>query len=150
MDSSGIEVPDDQHIVEVEENGYKYFGIFQLDQTLSTKMKGEVTAEYIGRVNKLCRSKLTGGNRIRSIHVWAVRVIRYRAGILDWTTNELVNIDRRIKKILPLHGFLHVARPYLPRVEGQRGLIGIGECVKRENRSLCGYLRKNAANGFQG
>ena len=113
-------------------------------------MKGEVTAEYIGGVNKLCRSKLTGGNRIRGIDVWAVTVIHYRAGILDWTANELVNIDRRIKKILPLHGCLHVARPYLPRVEGQRGLTGIGECVKRKNRSLCGYLRKNAVNGFQG
>ena len=99
--------------MEVEENGYKYFGIFQLDQTLSTKMKGEVTAEYIRRVNKLCRSKLTGGNRIRSIHVWVVRVIRYRAGILDWTTNELVNIDRRIKKILPLHGFLQIGRAHV-------------------------------------
>lgn len=52
MDSSGIEVPDDQHTVELKENGYKYLGIFQLDKTLSTKMKGEVTAEYIGRVNK--------------------------------------------------------------------------------------------------
>ena len=149
MDSSGIEVPDDQHIVEVDENGYKYLGIFQLDQTPSTKMKGEVTAEYIGRV-KLCRSKLTGGNRIRSIYVWAVRVIRHPAGILDWTTNELVNMGRRIKKILPLHGCLHVARPYLPRVEGQRGLTGIEVCVKRGNKSLCGYFRQNAANGFQG
>ena len=75
-------------------------------------------------------------------------VIRCRAGILDWTTNELVNMDRRIKKILPLHGCLHVAR--LSRVEGQRGLIGTEECVKRENKSLCGYLRKNATNGSQG
>lgn len=111
-------------------------------------MKGELTVEYIGRVNKLCRSKLTGRNRIKSIHVWAVGVIRYCAGILDWTTNELVNMDGRIKKILPLHGCLHVAR--LPRVEGQRGLIGTEECVKRENKSLCGYLRKNATNGSQG
>ena len=32
-DSSGIDLPDDQHIVEVEEEGYRYPGILQLDQT---------------------------------------------------------------------------------------------------------------------
>ena len=73
----------------------------------------------------------------------------FSAGILDWTTNKLVNMDRRIGKILPLHGCLHVARPYLTWVEGQRGLIGFEECVKRQNKSLCGYLRKNAANSFK-
>ena len=58
-------------------------------------------------------------------------------------------MDGRIRKILPLHGCLHVARPYLPWVEEQRGLIGFEECVKRENKSLSGYLRKNAANSFK-
>ena len=35
--SSGIELPDDQHIGEIEEEGYKYLGILQLDQTLHTR-----------------------------------------------------------------------------------------------------------------
>ena len=39
--SSGMELPDDQHIGEIEEKGYKYLGILQLDQTLNTKMKGK-------------------------------------------------------------------------------------------------------------
>ena len=29
--SSGVELPDDQHIGEIEEEGYKYLGILQLD-----------------------------------------------------------------------------------------------------------------------
>ena len=41
--SSGIELPDDQHIGEIEEECYKYLGILQLDQTLNTKMKGKIT-----------------------------------------------------------------------------------------------------------
>ena len=60
--SSGIELPDDQHIGAIEEEGYKYLGILQLDQTLNTKMKGKITSEYIKRVKTLCRSKLNGGN----------------------------------------------------------------------------------------
>ena len=50
-------------------------------------------------------------------------------------------------KILAMNGCLHtrsnVARLYLPRKEGGRGLIGIEECVRRESKSLHGYLRES-------
>ena len=65
--SNGIELPDDQHIGEIEKEGFKYLGILQLDQTLNTKMKGKITSEYIRRVKKLCRSKLSGGNLISKV-----------------------------------------------------------------------------------
>ena len=42
--SSGIELPDDHYIGEIEEEAYKYFGILQLDQPLNTKMKGKITS----------------------------------------------------------------------------------------------------------
>ena len=58
VDSSGIDLPDDQHIGEIGEEGYKYLGILQLDQNLNTKMKVKITSEYIRRVKKLCRSKI--------------------------------------------------------------------------------------------
>ena len=52
VDSSGIDLPDDQHIGEIGEEGYKYLGILQLDQNLNTKMKVKITSEYIRRVKK--------------------------------------------------------------------------------------------------
>ena len=70
--SSGIELPDDQPIGEIEEEGYKYLGILQLDQTLNTKMKGKITSEYIRRVRKLRRSKFNRGNLVDGINTWAV------------------------------------------------------------------------------
>ena len=121
---SGIELPDDQHIGEIEEEGYKYLGILQLDQILNTKMKDKITSEYIRRVKKLCRSKLNGGNLIDGTNIWAVGVVRYSAGIVDWTLEEIANMDRRTRKILTMNGCLHtrsnVARLYLPRKEGGR------------------------------
>ena len=39
VDSSGIDLSDDQLIGEVEEGAYRYHGILQLDQTLSAKTK---------------------------------------------------------------------------------------------------------------
>ena len=59
--SSGIELPDDQHIGEIEEEGYKYLGILQLDQTLNTKMKGKITSEYIRRISTVWDCGLDNG-----------------------------------------------------------------------------------------
>ena len=110
-------------------------------------MKGKITSEYIRRVKKLCRSKLNEGNLIDGIKTWAVGVVRYGTGIVDWTMEEVANMDRRTRKILAMNGCLHtmsdVARLYLPGKEGERGLIGIEEWVRRESKSLHGYLRES-------
>ena len=147
VDSNGIDLPDDQHIGEIGEEGYKYLGILQLDQNLNTKMKVKITSEYIRRVKKLCRSKLNGGNLIGGINTWTVGVVRYSAGVVDWTMEEMTSMDRRTRKILAMNGCLHtrsnVARLYLPRKEGGRGLIGIEESVRKERKSLYGYLRES-------
>ena len=54
-------------------------------------------------------------------------------------------MNRRTRKILAMHGCIHtssnVARLYLPRKEGLRGLIGIEESVERKSKTLYGYLR---------
>ena len=73
----------------------------------------------------------------------AVGVVLYNAGILDCTVEEVVSMDRKTRKILAVNGCLHtrsnVARLYLPRKEGKRGLIGVEECVREECKSLHGY-----------
>ena len=124
-----LTVSDDQHIREVEEEGYKYFGILQLDMTLNTKMKDRITSEYMRRVRNLRRSKLNGGNMISGIKAWAVSVLRYTADIVDWTVEELVSMDRRTRKVLAMNGCMHtrsnIARLYLPRKVGGKGLISI-------------------------
>ena len=107
VDSSGIDLPDDQYTGEVKEVGYRYLGILLLDQTLNTKMKGKITAEYVRRVKKLCRSKLNGGNLISSINAWDVGVVRYSAGIVDWTVEQLVSMDTKTKKLLAINGCSH-------------------------------------------
>ena len=60
---------------------------------------------------------------------------------------EMASKDRRTRKILAMNGCLHtrsnVARLYLPRKEGGTGLIGIEERVRKERKSLYGYLRES-------
>ena len=83
------------------------------------------------------------------INTWAVGVVRYSAGIVDWIVEEAANMDRRTRKILAMNGCLHtscrsnVVRLYLLRKEGGRGLICIEECVRRQSKSPHGYLRES-------
>ena len=77
VDSCGIDLPYDQHIGEIGEEGYKYIGILQLDQNLNTKMKVKMTSQCIKRVKILNVENLIGGI------YWAVGVVRYSAGLVD-------------------------------------------------------------------
>ena len=63
-------------------------------------MKGRITSEYVRIVKKLCRSKPNSGNMISSINAWAASVLCCSAGIVDWTVEEQVSMDRRARKIL--------------------------------------------------
>ena len=73
------------------------------------------------------KSKLNGKNKIQAINTWAVVVMRYGAGIIKWTDNELRTLDRKTRKILTMYGAFHtksdVDRLYLARVQGGHGLI---------------------------
>ena len=81
---------------------------------------------------------------INGINAWAVSVLRYSAGIVDWTVEELVSMDRRTRKILAMNECMHtrsnVARLYLQRKEGGRELISIEESVNKESKYLLSYL----------
>ena len=138
--SEGIDLPDGEKMKEIDKEGYKYLGVLQLDQTLNNKMKTKIRNEYIRRVKKICKSKLNSGNLILGINSWAVGVIRYSGGIVDWTKEELVCLDRKTRKILNMFRALHcrssIARLYLKRKEGGRGLISVQECVEMEKERV--------------
>ena len=50
-------------------------------------------------------------------------LIRYSAGIVEWTKADLDVTDRKTKKFMTMHGMLHprsnVSRLYLPRSHGR-------------------------------
>ena len=70
---------------------------------------------------------------------------------------DMANMDRRTRKILAMNGCLHtrsnVARLYLARKEGGRGLIGIEECKKGKKIPVwlpMGEHRVDASSGNEG
>ena len=105
-------------------------------------MKKEVSAER--RVKLLARSKLYAGNLVKGINAWAVGIVRYSAGILDWTRQDLKSLDVKTRKTLSMCGAFHtkssVLRLYLKRAGGGRGLISVEDCVRMEEANLAKYL----------
>ena len=107
--SEGITLPDDTNITSLKEGeGYKYLGVLEADVMLHRQMKEKIKKEYLGRIIKVAQSKLNGGNLIQAINTWAVSLIRYAGGgIIEWTKQELKELDRRTRKVLTMNGGLH-------------------------------------------
>ena len=77
--------------------------------------------------------KLNGGNVIKAINTWAVAVLRYwRNTWLDagWTKMHWQDNNRA------LHPRANVARLYLPRNEGGRGLRSAEETVSVQTQPV--------------
>ena len=96
-------------------------------------MKETVSKEYVRRIRKILASKLNGGNIITAINSWAVSVIRYGAGIVNWTKAELQQMDRKTRKLLTMYG----------GADGGRGLISIEDCVRMEQESSIRYFEQS-------
>ena len=145
--SEGIQLPDGSSIKDIDEAGYKYLGVIEGDTIKHQEMKDKIKKEYISRIRAVLKSKLNSGNIVKAINTWAVPVIRYSAGIVDWKKLELQNMDRKTRKTMNMYQALHpranVARLYLPRKEGGKGLLSAEECVNIESRALGQYLKTN-------
>ena len=132
---------------------YKYLGILQADDVKHTQVKKETLSEYNKRVRKLLKSKLNGGNIIKAINNWTVPVVRYTAGIIDWTQAKLEDLDRKIRKFLSALHALHpqsdVDRLSLPRQAGGRELLQIRQTVEEEKRALIDCIKNSSEHSLK-
>ena len=75
----------------------------------------------------------------------AVSIIRYGAGVLEWTQAELTALDRKLMTIYNAHHLkANLDRLYLKRGYGRRGLINVEDCVEMEKCGLNKYLEKSS------
>ena len=139
--SVGIELPDGKVIKSLQESeSYKYLGILEADKFLEEKIKLNLSKEYIRRIRKVLKSKLSGRNLVRGVYTWAVSLLSYSAAFVSQTKSELQAIDRKTTKLFTIYGALHpkldVDRLFIPRKEGGKDLISIENCVELAIRSL--------------
>ena len=86
---------------------YKYPGILQADDSEQTQVKKKTLIEYNKRVRKILKSKLNDGNIIKAINTWVVPVVKYIAGIINWTQAELKDLNRKTRELMSAHHALH-------------------------------------------
>ena len=70
-------------------------------------------------MRNILKSKLIGGNIISAINSRAVSIVRYGAGIINWTKMELEELDLKTRKLMT-------------NAREGRGLIGLEDCVQVE------------------
>ena len=145
--SQGIKMSDGSVIKEVEEDGYKYLGIIEADKIKEGEMKEVFKKEYYRRARLVLQSRLNGRNKIKAINTWAVSLMRYGAGVINWRQDELKELDRKTRKLMTMNKGLNpksdVARLYVKRKEGGRGLISVEGCVKTEENSMAWYIKRS-------
>jgi hypothetical protein len=142
---------DGTRIKEIEEGvGYKYLGILQADAVKGHDVKDQVRKEYFRRSRLVLRSQLNAGNTIKAINSWAVPVIRYTAGVVEWTVADLLEVDRKTRKLLSIHRAFNmngdVDRLYVKRKLGGKGLLQVEQVVREEECAMAEYIRERQAD----
>ena len=89
-----------------------------------------MTNEYYKRVKKIWKNELAAYNKHVAHNAFAVPVLIPTFGLLNWTINEIEQIDIKTRKILRITGNFHrnsdIDHLYLKRKNGGRGL----KCIK--------------------
>jgi len=78
------------------EESYRYLGILQ-------SMKQHLTREYRRRVRKILSTQLYGKYITQAINSFAIPLLRYSAGLINWTKKELYQLDVGTRKLMCLH-----------------------------------------------
>lgn len=75
----------------------------------------------------------------------AIPMLRYSAAFLDWTINDLQEMDRRTRKLMTMHNALHprsnANHLYMPGGEVGRGLLSAEDTVNLAKLRLQEYVK---------
>ena len=111
------------------DESYKYLGMDEDIAFRGELTKDRVKKEYFRRVKRIWRSELYGKNKVIAHNIFATPVFTLTFGVLEWTKEEVLQVDVQTRKILTYTGNFHrnssVPRLYGLRTEGGRGLNSI-------------------------
>ena len=135
-----------------EGDTYKYLG---MDENISYNgklNKERITTEYFSRIKKIWKSKLSAFNKSIAHNMFAVPILTPTYGILDWTIEEIKNIDIKTRKILCMQRSFHINSDtdclYIPRSDGGRGLKSIQTAFECRIISLSHHLNRNKNRNY--
>ena len=142
-----MELPNEDEIRTLgEKETYKYLGNLEADTIEQVEMKESIKEKNPRRTKKLLETKLSSRNLIKGINTWTVSLIRYSVPFLKWTSDELIQMDLRTRKLMTMQ------RHYIPETtltdymyqkEGGRGLASVEDSVDASIQRLEDYIQKH-------
>jgi len=130
------------------EDTYKYLGISESFDILHTEIKTKATKEFVWRTIAILNANLKTCNTTQAINGFALPILRYGFGVIDWTKTELMTMDRKVRKLLTKfcynHPKLNMHRFPMSRKEGSRRITRVLDCYGQEYSSVTKYLKKSA------
>ena len=110
--------------------------------------KERVTTEYLKKVKKIWNSQRYACYKVLSRNIFAVPILTPTFGIIQWTKEELEQIDIKTRKLLTTRRSFHknsdIDRLYSIRKEGGRGLNSIVDTSICRTVSLDLHLKNHA------
>ena len=94
-----------QPVADADSN--KYLGIDSNITYNGPLNKEKVSKEYLNRVQKIWSSELSDFNKVIAHKSFAVPIITPTIGTIDWTIEEIKQIDINTRKLLTLTGNFH-------------------------------------------
>lgn len=92
------------------EKGDKKLDVLEANNIMHTEIKVKIQKKYYRRKRQLISSKLNRGNIVRVINVRDVSLVRYSAGVLKLTKDELKLMNRKTRKIITMNRTQHAQR----------------------------------------
>lgn len=97
----------------------EYIRVLNSNSIGMIEIKNKVRKEYHLRIGKVLGSKLDGGNTVKAINSRAVALVHYIVGMINWSVDELKNIDRKNKNLMNTNKALH-SKANVHRMYGSR------------------------------
>ena len=70
-------------------------------------MKEKVSNEYKRKARTILETKLSGENVLKEINSSSTSLLQYCGPFLEWTKEEMQELDRRTRKLLTMHKGLY-------------------------------------------
>ena len=98
-------------------------------------------------MRKVWNSQLNASNKTIAHNVFAVSVVTPAIRILDWSKEEVQELDIKTRETMAMAGSLHkrsdLERLYTPRKQGGRGLTSVEDIFTSRTASLATHIENN-------
>ena len=132
---------------------YKYLGVLESSNIKHNEMKALTLEKFKKKLKNILKTELNSRNIMTAINEYANPVMAYTFGIVNWTEQDIKDVDILVRKSLNMHRMFEIRsdvdRLYTPRQMGGRGLVSVWDSFKSTNIRLAHFLSKSTSPVLQ-